>query len=50
MIIYVRSYESVSPHEVHETELSHEHAIGVQIRHLARTSATEYEPLTISTA
>ena len=46
---YVRSYAAVLPHEVHETELSHEHAIGAQIKHLARTSAIEYAPLSNST-
>lgn len=50
MIGNVRLYDTASPHEVHETELSHEHAMGVQNRHLARTSLKENAPLTISTA
>lgn len=47
---YVRSYAKILPHEVQETVLSHEHAMGAQIRHLARTSAMEYAPLRTSTA
>ena len=47
---YVRSYATPLPHEVHETVLSQEHAMGAQIRHLARTSAMEYATLRNSTA
>ena len=47
---YVRSYATLLPHEVHTTELSHEHAMGEQIKHLARTWAIEYAPLSNSTA